>query len=51
MFFVLFTIWQLIFNKQVRWVDNIGMTLFFFLFDLFFHWSEIPYKWKRKSGE
>jgi hypothetical protein len=45
-FFVLTTGWQLIANREVRWVENISICLIMVLIIFFYNWSKIPYKWK-----
>lgn len=44
-FFVGFTINDLIFNEEIQWIDNIGILVFTFLFYAFWEWSKKPYDW------
>ncbi len=44
-YFVVSTVWQLIFNKEIEWLDNIMVCFIMYLFILFHEWSKTPYKW------
>jgi hypothetical protein len=50
-FFVVTIIWQLIVDKEVKWVTNIGICFMMFLAFLFYNWSKIPHKWKNNNDE
>jgi len=50
-FFVVSIIWQFIFDREVKWVDNIGICLLMFLFILFYNWSKVPYKWEKEHHD
>lgn len=43
-FFVVSTVWQLIANKEVNWIDNIGTCFIMFLIFLLYNWSKTAYK-------
>src|SRR5690606_30637374 len=51
LFFVVSVIWQLIANKEVQWIENIGIAIIMFLIFLFYNWSQKPYSWKKNSDE
>ena len=46
-YFIVVTIWQLITNKEVYWIDNIMVCFIMFLMILLFKWPKIPYKWNK----
>ncbi len=46
-YFLASTVWQIIDNRQVHWIDNIMICFFIFLFLMLYNWSKIPYKWKK----
>lgn len=50
-FFVVSVVWQLIVNKEVQWVNNIGVSFMMFLIILFYNWSKKPYKWSKDSDK
>lgn len=50
-FFVLLTIYQLIFKDEVDWIENIIGSLIFFLVNFLYEWSKIPYKWNKNNKE
>ena len=35
---------QLIFNDEIQWIDNIGISIFTFLIYSFWEWAKKPYK-------
>lgn len=35
---------QLIFNDEIQWIDNIGISIFIFLIYVFWEWAKKPYK-------
>ncbi|KGP91330.1 hypothetical protein N780_08735 [Pontibacillus chungwhensis BH030062] len=37
-FFVVSIIWQLVFDKEIKWVDNIGIFILMFLILLLYNW-------------
>lgn len=43
-YFVVLTSWQLIINKDIRWIENIIVCFIMYLILLFIHWARIPYK-------
>lgn len=45
-FFVLSSGWQLIADREVRWVENISICLIMFLIIFLYNWSKISYKSK-----
>lgn len=50
-FIIASTVWQLIVNKGVNWIDNIGISFVMFLIILLFSWAKTPYKWKDEQGK
>ncbi|CDQ40554.1 MULTISPECIES: hypothetical protein [Virgibacillus] len=50
-YFAILTLWQLFENKKVNWFDNIGIGFTMFLILLFYNWSKVPYKWKKRKEE
>ena len=46
-YFVVSTVWQLVANKGINWIDNIMVCFLMFLMMLFINWSKTPYKWKK----
>jgi hypothetical protein len=50
-YFVVSTVWQLFANKEVKWIDNIFICFIMFLIIMFYHWSNIPYEWKKRNDE
>ncbi|GAA0488499.1 hypothetical protein GCM10008986_12780 [Salinibacillus aidingensis] len=51
LFFAVSMIWQLIFDKEIMWIDNLGISFIMFLFILIYNWSKVPYKWKKDNGD
>nr|WP_106779381.1 hypothetical protein [Lysinibacillus timonensis] len=49
-FFVL-TGWQLIANKEVKWLENFFASFIVLLILLAYDWSKVPYKWKKGKNE
>ncbi len=50
-YFVTAVVYQLIFYKEVRWIDNIGIFILLVLFIQFYEWAKKPYKWKKERGK
>jgi len=50
-YFVVLTMYQLIINKDIRWIENTGVCFATFLIMLFYNWAKIPYKWKKFSNK
>lgn len=46
-YFVVSTVWQLVANKEINWIDNIMVCFLMFLFIKLYNWSKTPYKWKK----
>lgn len=44
MLFAFLTIKQIIFNDEIRWVDNIGLSIFTYLAYVLWEWLQKPYK-------
>lgn len=44
MIFAFFTSKQLIFNDEIQWINNIGLSIFTFLIYSFWEWAKKPYK-------
>ena len=44
MLFVFLTLKQLIFNDEVEWIGNIGISIFTFLLYVFWEWTRKSYK-------
>jgi TRAP-type mannitol/chloroaromatic compound transport system permease small subunit len=51
LYFVVSIIWQLIVNREVKWVDNIGICFVMFLLIIFYNWSRVPYKWTEDNDK
>ena len=45
--FVFLTLKQLIFDRNISWVDNIGISVCFFLIYVFWDWAKKPYDWSK----
>ncbi|TYS18534.1 hypothetical protein FZC78_03065 [Rossellomorea vietnamensis] len=41
-------IYQLFIHNEIRWGENLGISSMVFLISLFFHWTDVPYVWKKK---
>lgn len=41
---------QLIFNDEIQWIDNIGISIFIFLIYVFWEWAKKPYKWNENKN-
>lgn len=50
-YFLSSTVWQMIDNRQVLWIDNIMICFIMFLLLMLYNWSKIPYKWKKDKVE
>lgn len=48
-FFVCFTVYQLVFNDNVEWFKNIVLAIIVFLFYIFWAWVSVPYDWSKKG--
>lgn len=48
LYFVCFSVYQLIFNDTVEWINNLLLSVFVYLFYVFFEWANIPYDWSKK---
>lgn len=48
-YFVAATVWQLIFNKDVEWIKNMGVCFIMFLFYGLYNWAKVPYEWKKDN--
>lgn len=46
-FFILSITFQWLFRDDIQWGQIIGISILFFLFNLFYDWASIPYKWKK----
>lgn len=46
-YFLVSTVWQLIADREVKWIDNSIICFFIFFAVLFLKWTEVPYKWKK----
>lgn len=49
-YFAVSTVWQLISNSEIKWIDNIGVSSFIFLFLLLYNWSKVSYKRKKEHN-
>ncbi|MFJ3388032.1 MULTISPECIES: hypothetical protein [Lysinibacillus] len=47
-FFIVFIIIQWLFRDAIQWGQIIGTSILFFLFNIFYDWANIPYKWKKE---
>ncbi|KMY32733.1 hypothetical protein ACZ11_11610 [Lysinibacillus xylanilyticus] len=45
-FFILFITFQWLFRDDIQWGQIIGISILYFLFNIFYDWVKIPYKWK-----
>ena len=45
--FVVLTIKQLIINKEIDWIDNIGISVLVFLIYNLWEWTKKPYEWNK----
>ncbi|MGF2616414.1 hypothetical protein ACQUWN_12510 [Rossellomorea aquimaris] len=50
-YFTVMAVYQLFIHNEVRWAENAGISFMVFLVSLFFHWTDVPYDWKKKSNE
>ncbi len=51
LYFVVITVWQIISNKDVAWLANIGVCLIIFLMLAFYNLSKKSYMWKKEKNE
>jgi len=49
--FVFLTVKQFIFNSEIGWIENIGFSVFLFLFYVFWKWARKPYDWNKGKKE
>lgn len=49
--FVFLIVKQLIFNDEISWVNNIGISVAIFLVYNFWEWAKKPYNWKKNKKE
>jgi len=47
-FFILFITFQWLFRDDIQWGQIIGISILYFLFNIFYDWAKIPYKWKNE---
>ncbi|MGE7674315.1 hypothetical protein ACQKMV_12135 [Lysinibacillus sp. NPDC094403] len=47
-FFILFITFRWLFHDDIQWGQIIGISILFFLFNIFYDWANIPYKWKKE---
>lgn len=47
MYFVVSTLWQLVVNGKIRWIDNIMICIIIFLILMIYEWSKKPYNWNK----
>lgn len=45
--FLFLTVKQLIFNNEIHWIDNIGLSLSVFLAYIFVEWARKPHEYKK----
>ncbi|MFJ7981665.1 hypothetical protein ACIQ1D_15420 [Lysinibacillus xylanilyticus] len=45
-FFILFITFQWLFRDDIQWGQIIGISILYFLFNIFYDGAKIPYKWK-----
>ncbi len=48
-FFVGFTISDILFSEEVQWVDNIGISVIVFLINTLWNWAKKPYDWDKNK--
>gem|GEM_PF-2356737 len=46
--FILFITFQWLFRDDIQWGQIIGISILVFLFNIFYDWASIPYKWKKE---
>lgn len=49
MYFVVSTLWQLVVNGEIRWIDNIMICIIIFLILMIYEWSKKPYNWNKEK--
>lgn len=47
MYFVVSTLWQLIVNGEIRWIDNTMICFIIFLILMIYEWSKKPDNWNK----
>ena len=47
MYFVVSTLWQLIVNGKIRWIDNTMICFIIFLILMIYEWSKKPDNWNK----
>ncbi|MFF2177771.1 hypothetical protein ACFVT8_15045 [Lysinibacillus sp. NPDC058147] len=47
-FFILSITFQWLFRDDIQWGQIIGISILVFLFNIFYDWANIPYKWKKE---
>lgn len=48
-YFVVSTLWQLVVNGEIRWIDNIMICIIIFLILMIYEWSKKPYNWNKEK--
>ncbi|GAA0494141.1 hypothetical protein GCM10008986_20820 [Salinibacillus aidingensis] len=48
-FFVGFTIKDILFSEEIQWVDNIGISIIVFLINILWEWAKKPYDWNKNK--
>lgn len=48
-YFVVSTLWQLVVNGKIRWIDNIMICFIIFLILMIYEWSKKPYNWNKEK--
>ncbi|WP_088104113.1 hypothetical protein [Halalkalibacter urbisdiaboli] len=51
LYYVGFTIKDLILKENVHWMDNIPILVMAFLFYFLLDWTKKPYEWNKKSSD
>jgi hypothetical protein len=46
-YFLVSTFYQFIKNGEIRWMENVAVFFFIFLFVWFSNWADVPYKWRK----
>lgn len=50
LFFVLFTMKDLIFTEKIQWTDNIIISVMAFLVYAIWDWADKPYEWNKNKN-
>ncbi len=50
-YFIVLISWQLIINKDIRWIENIIVCFIMYLILLFIHWARMPYNWSKDKNK